>query len=56
MYFEPTDVQRERITGLLADATISREQKLGIALAAGLPDVVDMLRARPPRPPAEPAF
>lgn len=54
MYFEPTDVQRERITGLLPDATISREQKLGIALAAGLPDVVDMLRARPPRPPAEP--
>ena len=54
MYFEPTVVQRERVAGLLPDATIGREQKLGIALAAGLPDLVNMLRARPPLPPAEP--
>lgn len=54
MCFQPTGLQRERITGLLSDATISREQELGIALAAGLPDLVEMLRARPPRPPAEP--
>lgn len=46
MYFTPTDAQRQRIAELLADASLTRERRLAIAMAAGLPDPVPTTRPR----------
>lgn len=43
----PTDTQRSQVRELLAGAQLRREQKLGIALAAGLPDLLVELRDLP---------
>lgn len=46
MYFTPTDAQRQRIADLLATASLSSDQLLAIATAAGLPDLALGLRSR----------
>jgi hypothetical protein len=47
MYFPASDAQRDLIADLLPDAPISREEKLVIALAAGLKDLMAELRSSP---------
>lgn len=46
MYFQPTDVQRQRIADLLATASLNRNQRLTIAVAAGLPEFADTIKAQ----------
>lgn len=40
MYFQPTDTQRQHVADLLATASLNRDQRLAIAIAARLPDPV----------------
>lgn len=50
MYFQPTDAQRKRLAGLLTTAPLKRDQRLNIATAAGLPELVPTGQARKPEP------
>ena len=50
MYFTPTDAQRRRIADLLADAPLSRDGLLTIAMAAGLPVPTGEVRDEEPNP------
>ncbi len=47
MYSTPSPRQQAHVRGLLLDAPLSREQKLNIALAAGLRDLLADLREEP---------
>jgi hypothetical protein len=47
MYLPPSEAQRQRIAELLPDAPLGRDQRLGIAWAAGLNDLVVQFRAEP---------
>lgn len=53
MYFSPSDAQRDLIADMLPTSPLSREQKLGIALAAGLRELMPELRSSPRRPPLQ---
>lgn len=47
MYFTPSPQQQAHVRGLLLDAPLSREQRLHIALAAGLRELLADLREQP---------
>jgi len=54
MYFQPDERQREHIAELLGPSVLSRDEKLDIALAAGLRDLMIKLRETSKYPATEP--